>query len=87
MAAYNKFFFLSNITSKMAIRKDKLTIKMKENGFVPKSPRDRFIPKKEEIIVGMEITRVIDVKNFIISFKLLEIIELYVSIVFSKISR
>lgn len=69
------------------MKKDRLTIKTNEKGFVPKEPSDKFIPKNEEIIVGIEITKVIDVKNFIISFKLLEIIELYVSIVFSKISR
>ena len=40
-----------------------------------------FIPQKLDIIVGIASTIVIDVKNFITTFKLLEIIEAYASIV------
>ena len=45
----------------------------KDKGFTPTSPRGTFIPINDAIIVGMEITSVIEVKNFITSFKLLEI--------------
>ena len=40
----------------------------------PTIPSGTFIPKKEAIIVGTENTIVIAVKNFTITFKLLEII-------------
>ena len=49
---------------------------IKEYGSVPKLPRETFMPKNEAIIVGIEITNVIEVKNFMMSFKLLEIIVL-----------
>lgn len=56
--------------------KDRAMIITKEYGSVPKLPRETFIPKKDAIIVGIEITKVIEVKNFMMSFKLLEIMEL-----------
>ena len=44
------------------------------------------MPRKDAIIVGTENTIVIPARNFMITFKLLDIIELYVSIVDDKIS-
>ena len=58
------------------IIKDIKIIKANDAGFSPSSPRGTFIPKKDAIIVGTENTIVIPVKNFIKTFKLLEIIEL-----------
>ena len=46
-----------------------------------------FIPQKLDTIVGTANTIVIDVKNFITPFKLLEIIEAYASIVPFKIFK
>ena len=59
---------------------------MKLKLFVPIIPRGTFIPIKDETIVGIEKTIVIPAKNFITSFKLLEIIVAYVSVILVRIS-
>ena len=46
----------------------------KANSKSSRKPNGTFIPKKEEIIVGIENTIVIPAKTFIITFRLLEII-------------
>ena len=68
------------------IIKDINVIKANDAGLSPNSPSGTFIPKKDAIIVGTEKTIVIPARNFIITFKLFDIIELYVSIVDDKIS-
>ena len=54
--------------------KETIHIKINDISLSPKAPKGTFIPKNEAIIVGTENTIVIPVKNFIITFKLLEII-------------
>ena len=49
-------------------------IKIKLNGESPILPNGTFMPIKDATIVGMENTIVIPAKNFMTSFKLLEII-------------
>ena len=49
-------------------------MKIKLIGDEPIRPRGTFIPIKDATMVGMENTMVIPAKNFITSFKLLEII-------------
>ena len=54
--------------------KETMQIIKNEKSLSPTTPNGTFIPKKDAIIVGIENTIVIPVKNFIITFKLLEII-------------
>ena len=53
---------------------DTKIIKRKLNGDSPILPSGTFIPMKDATIVGIEKTIVIPAKNFITSFRLLEII-------------
>ena len=74
--SYNRFFLRKIIIKIIAMIKESPIMIIKEYGSVPKLPNETFMPKNEAIMVGIEITNVIEVKNFIISFKLFEIIEL-----------
>lgn len=62
-------------------------IRMKLKGESPIDPNGTFIPIKDATMVGIEKTIVIPAKNFITSFKLLEIIVAYVSVMLDNISR
>lgn len=73
---HKRFFFFKIKTKIKVIVIQQSTTSKNEKGFVPKSPKKTFIPKKEEIIVGIDIIKVTEVKNFIVPFKLFEMIEL-----------
>ena len=67
------FFFNINAISKDN-NNDNNIIRIKLNEDEPTLPKGTFIPIKDATIVGIENTIVIPAKNFITSFKLLEII-------------
>ena len=68
------FFFFNHLASKIEIINETIQIKKKDNSLLPIKPNGTFIPKKEAIMVGIEKTIVIPAKNFMITFRLLEII-------------
>ena len=68
------FFFFSIIAIIIDKTNEKTIIKIKLMLDFPTKPSGTFIPINDETIVGIENTIVIPAKNFITSFKLLEII-------------
>ena len=66
---------------------ERANIPIAESGSVPKLPNGTFIPRNEDIIVGTDITIVTPARNFMTSFRLLEIIDAYVSVKLVSISR
>lgn len=70
----------ANIEEAIAI----ITTRKNDSGFVSKSPNGTFIPIKLATIVGIDITIVNPAKNFIILFKLFDIIVPKTSIVLLK---
>ena len=68
------FFFFSIIAIIIDKTNEKAIIKIKLILDVPINPSGTFIPINDATMVGIENTIVIHAKNFITSFKLLEII-------------
>ena len=66
-------------------KKEILKRKKNEYGLWENFPKLTFIPIKEAIMVGIDITIVIPAKNFIIPFKLFEITVATVSVVLLSI--
>ena len=71
---YNIFFRFNMNAIKRDNSSDIMIISIKLNGESPKLPNGTFIPIKEATMVGIEQTIVILARNFITSFKLLDII-------------
>lgn len=71
---YSIFFFFNNKATTNDTITANNTIITKALLISPIGPRETFIPKKEEIIVGTDKTMVAAAKNFIAMFKLFEII-------------
>ena len=83
---YNIFFLFKIHVIKIEITQDMNNKYQTEPSLVPIVPNGIFIPKNENIIVGIEMTIVILVKNFMTLFKLLEITVAKASVILPKIS-
>ena len=83
---YSIFFFFNNKATNSDTTTAIIRTKIKALSLPAKLPRDTFIPKKEEIMVGIDSTMVAAAKNFIAIFRLLDMIVAYVSVIEDKIS-